>query len=185
MIKRLALIAVAAAVGVLVWSLFATAAARKATKGLNIAAPTFVARDYSDHNEAESSACGTFTAHNGDGENLGDLDNAEGSYFAPVSLPGGATVRGLSVLVNDNDGAADTHAYLIRKRIGAGITPKDKGYRVMAHAQSSGAVNNVIRKFTDSTVVGAKLDYTLYMYYVELVVCPVTEPFAVRITYTQ
>lgn len=54
----------------------------------------------------------------------------------------------------------------------------------MAHAKSHGAVNNVMRKFTDSSVFRARIDNRRYMYYVELVVCPVTEPFAVRIAYT-
>jgi hypothetical protein len=54
----------------------------------------------------------------------------------------------------------------------------------MATASSSGAVNDVMRQFTDSSVGGAVIDNTTYMYQVELVVCPVTEPFAVRISYT-
>ncbi len=181
MIKRLALVGAVGALGVLAWSLLATAAS---TKAINLAAASFVARDYSVHNSVTTPVCGSQVTHNGDGENRGDLDNAEGSYLAPVALPGGARVKSLSVFVNDFDGGADTHAYLIRKRIASGLAPKDLGYGVMAHAQSSGAVNNVMRKFTDSTIAGPKIDYTLYMYYVELVVCPVTEPFAVRITYT-
>jgi hypothetical protein len=181
MLKRLALLGAVGAIGVLAWSLLATAAS---TKSLNIATAAFVARDYSVHNSVGTPICGTQVTHNGDGENLGDLDNAEGSYLAPVALPGGAKVKSLSVFVNDNDGGADTHAYLVRKRIAGGLDPKGLGYGVMAHAKSAGAVNNIMRKFTDSTISGAKIDYTRYMYYVELVVCPVTEPFAVRITYT-
>jgi hypothetical protein len=180
--KHLAITGTVAAVGVLVWVLLANAARTTPTKFINIAAPAFVPRDYSVHNNG-SAVCGNAVAHNGDGENRGDLDNAEGSYIAPVSLPGGTRVRSLSVFVNDNDGAADVHAYLVRKRIAHGLNPKDLGYTVMARAQSSGAVNNVMRRFADRSVVAANVDNTRFMYYVELVVCPVTEPFAVRITY--
>lgn len=180
--KQLALTGLVAA-GVVAWALFTSAAAAPAIRFVNIAAPAFVARDYSVHNDG-TAVCGAAVAHNGDGENRGDLDNAEGSYVAPVSLPGGASVRSLSVFVNDNDAAADVHAYLVRKRIADGLDPKDLGYKVMAHVQSTGAVNNVMRRFSDRTVAGATVDNTRFVYYVELVVCPVTEPFAVRIAYT-
>jgi hypothetical protein len=151
---------------------------------VNIAAPAFVPRDYSVHNHG-TSVCGSFVAHNGEGgENGGDLDNGAGSYLAYLRLPQGVTVRNFSLFANDNDDANDVHAYLIRKKIANNLTPKSLGYKVMATASSSGAVNDVMRQFTDSSVGGAVIDNTTYMYQVELVVCPVTEPFAVRISYT-
>jgi hypothetical protein len=180
MAKRLALFGAVAGLGVLGWTFFATAAT---TRSVTIAAPAFATREYSDHNKLGTSVCGTFAAHNGEGVNTGDLDNAEGSYIAAVSLPAGARVKSFSVYVNDNDGAADTHAYLIRKRMRATVNPKFAGFMEMAHAKSSGAVNNILRGFTDSTVAGATIDNSQYTYYVELVVCAITEPFGVRITY--
>jgi hypothetical protein len=157
---------------------------RASPQRVNIAAPAFVPRDYSVHNHG-TSVCGSFVAHNGEGgENGGDLDNGAGSYLAYLRLPQGVTVRNFSLFANDNDDANDVHAYLIRKKIANNLTPKSLGYKVMATASSSGAVNDVMRQFTDSSVGGAVIDNTTYMYQVELVVCPVTEPFAVRISYT-
>jgi hypothetical protein len=157
---------------------------RASLQRVNIAAPAFVPRDYSVHNHG-TSVCGSFVAHNGEGgENGGDLDNGAGSYLAYLRLPQGVTVRNFSLFANDNDDANDVHAYLIRKKIANNLTPKSLGYKVMATASSSGAVNDVMRQFTDSSVGGAVIDNTTYMYQVELVVCPVTEPFAVRISYT-
>jgi hypothetical protein len=161
------------------------ASSRVTLQHVNIAAPAFVARDYSVHNHNGLSVCGSFVAHNGEGgENGGDLDNGGGSYLAYLRLPQGATVRSFSLLANDFDNANDVHAYLIRKKIANNLTPKSLGYKAMASASSSGAVNDVMREFTDSSVTGSVIDNATYMYQIELVVCPVTEPFAVRITYT-
>jgi hypothetical protein len=38
-----------------------------------------------------------------------------------------------------------------------------------------------MRAFADTTIARPTIDNTDFMYYVELVGCPVTEPFAVRI----
>jgi hypothetical protein len=158
---------------------------RTSLQRVNIAAPTFVPRDYSVHNRQGASVCGSFVAHNGEGgENGGDLDNGAGSYLAFLRLPQGVRIRSFSLFANDFDDANDVHAYLIRKKIANNLAPKSAGYKVMATASSSGAVNNVMRQFTDSSVTGAVIDNATYMYQIELVVCPVTEPFGVRITYT-
>jgi hypothetical protein len=157
---------------------------RASLQRVNIAAPAFVPRDYSVHNHG-TSVCGSFVAHNGEGgENGGDLDNGAGSYLAFLRLPQGVRIRSFSLFANDFDDANDVHAYLIRKKIANNLAPKSAGYKVMATASSSGAVNNVMRQFTDSSVTGAVIDNATYMYQIELVVCPVTEPFGVRITYT-
>jgi hypothetical protein len=185
MIKRLAFAGTIVAAGVLAWTLLATAAPAKPVRTLTIPALAFVAVDESNHNNSGTQACGTQVAHNGHGVNLGQLDNAEGSFMAAVSLPNGAKVKSLQVFVADNDGDNGTHAYLMRKRIENGLDPKGAGHTEMAHAHSSGAVLNTMRRFTDSTVTGAAVANGRYMYFVELVVCPVTEPFAVRVTYTR
>ena len=101
-----------------------------------------------------------------------------------MRFPQGVKVTWLNLFVNDNDGDNDVHAYLIRKRIAAGLDPKDLGYKVMAKAESQGAENNVMRRFSDATIKKATIDNSKYMYYVELVVCPVTEPSAVQIVHT-
>ena len=164
---------------------FGSSSGRATLQHVNIAAPAFVPRDYSVHNRNGASVCGSFVAHNGEGgENGGDLDNGGGSYLAYLRLPQGATVRSFSLFANDFDDANDVHAYLIRKKIANNLAPKTLGYKVMATASSSGAVNDVMREFTDPSVAGAAIDNATYMYQIELVVCPITEPFAVRITYT-
>jgi predicted glycosyltransferase len=101
-----------------------------------------------------------------------------------VRLPQGATVSRLSVYGNDNDGDIDIHAYLIRKLIVDGTTPKETGYTVMASASSSGAVNGVIREFDDTTINRPIVDNTRFMYYAELVVCGAVEPFMVQVAYS-
>jgi hypothetical protein len=182
----LSCLALFAALGGSTYAATSIGSSRKATlQRINIAAPTFVPRDYSVHNHQGSSVCGSFVAHNGEGgENGGDLDNGGGSYLAFLRLPQGVTVRSFSLFANDFDNANDVHAYLIQKKIANNLTPKSLGYKVMATASSSGAVNDVMRQFTASSVTGAVIDNATYMYQIELVVCPVTEPFAVRITYT-
>jgi hypothetical protein len=116
-------------------------------------------------------------------EHFGDLNAAHGSYLAAVLLPNATTVTRFSVYANDFD-TEDVHAFLVRKRITAGTTPKESGYTTMAHANSSGAVDTTIRKFTDSTINGARIDNTDFEYYAEIVVCGNTEPFAVQIVFT-
>ena len=53
----------------------------------------------------------------------------------------------------------------------------------MASIASNGAVLNTMREFTTSTINNATIDNTRFDYYVEMVNCAVTEPFAVRISY--
>ena len=108
----LSCLALFAALGGSTYAATSIGSSRKATlQRINIAAPTFVPRDYSVHNHQGSSVCGSFVAHNGEGgENGGDLDNGGGSYLAFLRLPQGVTVRSFSLFANDFDDANDVHA---------------------------------------------------------------------------
>ena len=55
----------------------------------------------------------------------------------------------------------------------------------MAATQSNGAVLNTMRKFSDKTIAGAKVDNTRFYYYLELVNCATVEPFDVQVAYTR
>jgi hypothetical protein len=106
--------------------------------------------------------------------------------MAPVQLPGGATVNSLSLFALDNDADTNVHAYLVRKRLsdGLGFT---QGYTVMAHAASSGAKDNTMEKYTDSTVTATTIDVQSYAYFVEYVDCSAgsgTAGIGVQIKYT-
>lgn len=155
---------------------------------INLAAPTFHGLPKSIHNDGiagDPDACPTQVPFVQGDERYGDLNNSAGSYEQAVVMPAGASVKELSLFANDNDNDVDATAYLIRKTITNGTTPKETGYTVMAQAETSGAANSVIRQFTDATISGAKVNNLKYMYYVELVVCANTvEPFAVRVVYS-
>jgi hypothetical protein len=150
---------------------------------LTIAASAFVPVAESTHNNAGSSICGTFVPSEPGAENKGDLNAKRGSFLAPVELPDGATASDLTVFANDNDGDGDVHAFLVRKLLKDGLSPQFNGYRVMAKAASNGAVLNTMRAFTDPTVNVPTIDNARFEYYVEMVNCAVTEPFAVQIGY--
>jgi hypothetical protein len=154
---------------------------------LNLPAVTFVGVVASAHNDGLAQppdACPAPVPYQQGDEHFGDLNNAKGSFVNFVRLPQGATVSRLSVYGNDNDGDIDIHAYLIRKLIVDGTTPKETGYTVMASASSSGAVNGVIREFDDTTINRPVVDDTKFMYYAELVVCGAVEPFMVQVAYS-
>ena len=155
---------------------------------INMPAPTFQGLPKSVHNDGNASPPDACTAQvpltQGD-EHFGDLNNAAGSYEEAVSMPNAVSVKNVSLFANDNDGTVDAHAYLIRKLITNGTTPKESGYTEMGQADTSGAANSVIRQFTDSTITGAKVNNLKYVYYVELVVCANTvEPFMVQVQYS-
>lgn len=177
-----------ALVTVLAWVLLGLPGAHGATlQYVNLPAPTFVGVPKSVHNNGNApDACPAQVPLVQGDENYGDLNAAKGSFLSFMRLPSGATVKSLSVFGNDFDSMVDFHAYLVRKLIADGTTPKQTGYKVMATASSSGAVNDTIREFTDTTVTAASVDDSKYMYYVELVVCSDTvEPFMVQVVYQQ
>ena len=76
----------------------------------------------------------------------------------------------------------------MKRRIGiavavAGLTPKTDGYEVMASIASNGAVNGVIRRFSTNVVADPKINNKNYIYFLELVVCGNTEPYAGQVAY--
>lgn len=150
----------------------------------NFPVPAFAGREYSVHNATGASDCAAFVALQNGGENRGDLDNGEGSYFAFLRLPQGAKVTALNLFVNDADDQDDVFAYLIRKKIADGLTPATLGYKVMAQTKSSGAVTATIREFSDETIDGATIDNAHFSYYIELVDCGIPEPYTVQVAYT-
>ena len=183
--KGLAFVVLLAAVAAAVVAVVEPRTAEGVTTGyLTLSGPAFSAREYSDHNGPTSSACATQVTLTNAGEHLGDLDNGQGSYFANVALPQGATVIRFDLLVNDADSDTDVFAYLVRKKVVDGLSPHTTGYGVMAAARSTGAVTATIRQFSDSTITGPVLDNSRFEYFVELVDCGIPEPFAVRLTYT-
>jgi len=101
-----------------------------------------------------------------------------------VQLPQGMKVTAFGLFANDNDGDQDAHAFLLRKKLLDGLTPATNGYRVLAEAHGSDAVNATMRKFTDDTVSAPKVNNAKFGYYVEVVDCGLPEPYAVQVAYS-
>jgi hypothetical protein len=184
--RTLALAAAAlTATAILGWALISQVTARGTVVVTvqNYAAATFTPVEESSHNNNGGSVCAAFVPSQQGSENKGDLNAKMGSFLESVTLPQGATVRALTVFVNDNDGDDGAHVFLVRKRIQGGLSPQFTGYGVMARTQSEGAVNNTMRKFTTTAVKGATVDNTRYFYFLELVNCATVEPFDVRVVY--
>src|SRR6266550_3681460 len=162
-----------AAAAILGWAIISqvTAAGTVVVHAQNYAAATFVPVESSTHNNHGNTVCAAFVPSEQGSENKGDLNAKKGSFLENVQIPQGATVKQLTLFVNDNDGDDGTHVFLVRKQIKAGLSPQFTGYRVMASTQSKGAVLNTMRKFTDTTVAGAKVDNTRFYYYLEMVNC--------------
>jgi hypothetical protein len=191
--KRLLAGAVLFLAGALTWALLGSviSSGASALHYADFSAPAFTPIEYSTHNHGPTSACGgeevdhptgpdTFQ---GGAENHSDLDAKKGSYLENVRLGQGATVKKLTVFANDNDGDHDLHVYLVRKRVGAGLNPRFQGYKVMARADSSGAVLDTMRKFTDATIVDPVIDNEHFFYFLEMVNCGTIEPFAAQIAF--
>jgi hypothetical protein len=152
-----------------------------------LAATALTPIGYSTHNNNVVHDCGQFVPPSGvsdmnNGEVRGQLDNAKGSFEGFVRLPNGATVTGLSLLVNDADQNDDVYVHLVRRNVADGLN-KDKGYLVMAQTHSDGAVIDTIRQFRDTTINAKVVDNSHYAYFVEMVDCGIPEPFAVSVTY--
>jgi hypothetical protein len=162
----------------------ALSAAGQGEDHVSIPAATFVPAADSTHNNMGDSVCAAFQASEPVSENKGDLNTSKGSFLARVSLPDGARVKDFSFFVNDNDGDDGAYAFLVRKLLKKGLSPQFNGYEVMAQTKSTGAVLNTMRRFTDSTVKDPKIDDARFMYYVEMVNCVTTEPFAVQLGFT-
>lgn len=180
-------VAAFAAVAILGWTVVSqvTAAGTVVVQVQNYAAATFVPVESSTHNNNGNSVCAAFVPSEPGSENKGDLNAKKGSFLENITLPQGATVKQLTLYVNDNDGDDGTHVFLVRKQIQAGLTPQFDGYAVMAATQSNGAVLNTMRRFSDNTVGGAKVDNSRFYYYLEMVNCATVEPFDVQVAYTR
>lgn len=174
--------------GLAAWLVWPMGAQGASVTRVNIPATSFrglAASPHNDGNPAEPDACAAQVPLQDGDEHYGDRNNSTGTFEEGVILPNGATVKSFSVYANDNDADNDIHAYLIRKLIAGGTTPKESGYGVMAQVDGNGTANSVIRKFTDSDVSDAVVDTTKYMYFVELVICATTvEPFAAQVVYS-
>jgi hypothetical protein len=187
--RRARALAVAAfvAVAILGWAIVSqvTAAGTVVVVAQNYAVATFTPLADSTHNHNGNSVCAAFVPSEQGSENKGDLNAKKGSFLENVMLPQGVTVKQLTLFANDNDGDDGTHVFLVRKAIQNGLSPQFNGYGVMAATQSNGAVLNTMRRFTDKTVGGAKVDNTRFYYYLELVNCATVEPFDVQVAYTR
>jgi hypothetical protein len=188
-VRRVALLLAAGlvAAGILGWAVISrvTAAGTVVVHVQNYAASTFTAVEESTHNNMGNSVCAAFVPSQQGSENKGDLNAKKGSFLQNVILPQGATVKQLTLFANDFDADDGTHVFLVRKQIQAGLSPQFNGYAVMGQTQSNGAVMNTMRKFTDKTIKGAKVDNSRFYYYLELVNCATVEPFAVQVAYTR
>lgn len=188
MTRKISLGLNAVLVAVLMFGAASPAASAKGTKYLTIAAVSLADRVQSEHNDENATVpddCDpNITKDTIEGEeNRSALNNGKGSYLGAVNLPQKAKVTAFSLFANDNDGDTDVYAHLVRNTIGDGISMPGEGYEVMADAKSDGAVNNVLRQFNDTTINSPKVDNKGSLYFVELLVCGVTEPYAIQIAY--
>jgi hypothetical protein len=162
----------------LAWVLLGVSAGHTAGQQVvTIAAPAFVGLPKSTHNDGNPSppdACGAQQPLTNGDEHFGDLNAAKGSYVSFVRLPDHSSVSSFSLYANDFD-SENVHAFLVRKRITPGTHLKENGYVTMATAESDGAVDSTIRKFTDATINGPRVNNTDFEY------CGATEPFAVQL----
>ncbi len=184
--RRLSIWLTLALATVLAWTLLGPmpATGGKTVRFATFAAPAFTQVAYSVHNNAGNTVCGNFAPpadvnDMANGENFGDLDNGNGSYLTNVRLPENARVTRLEVFFNDFD-AEDVHVFLVRKRTKPGM-PFTHGYKVMAHVQSEGAVNGVMRQRKTTEISGPRIRNGRFYYYLEMIECGNVEPHAVRI----
>ena len=151
---------------------------------LNFAAPAFTPVNQSTHNNMGESVCADFQERGpGDfaDENNADLNAITGSYLQDVTLPNKATISDLHLFANDNDGDDNVFVFLVRKQMTPNLSPAGSGYEVIAQAASDGAANNVLRKFSDTTIDNPVVNNRAYYYMLELVNCAVVEPYAVQV----
>src|SRR6266571_3788373 len=112
---------------VLVWAFLGQSPATGSTAPqlVNLPAPTFVPLPMSTHNDGVADVCGAQQALTPGDEHFGDLNAAKGSFEQFVRLPKGATATSVSLYANDFDSDFDVHAFLVRKLITDGTTPKE------------------------------------------------------------
>lgn len=189
MSRRILVVICLAMAMALVWvglgSLSALGQARNVGKQyLNFAAPAFTPVNQSTHNNMGDSVCADFQERGpGDfaDENNADLNAITGSYLHSVTLPNKATITDLHLFANDNDGDDNVFVFLVRKQMTPNLSPAGSGYEVIAQAESDGAANNALRKFSDTAVDNPVVNNRAYYYMLELVNCAVVEPYAVQV----
>ena len=138
---------------------------------------------YSEHNSPSGSACGGYLTTELGGEDVGERENSQGSFYGVAQLPQGARVTRVDLIARD-DSTEDIHAYLSRRQLNVGGSAFS-GYSTMAQASSSGATDpGVVSQFSDTSIDTALIDNTQYAYYVELVDCGGAAPYAIRIRYS-
>jgi hypothetical protein len=155
---------------------------------LNYAAPAFTPVDESEHNTMGSTVCQNFqgrSANAGDfaDENNADLNAVRGGYLHSVALPNKATITDLHLFANDNDGDDNVFVFLVRKQMTPNLSPAGSGYEVIAQASSDGAANNVLRKFSDTSIDSPLVNNRTHYYMLELVNCATIEPYSVQVGY--
>jgi hypothetical protein len=178
-----------------VWATGATGESRAVVKTLSYDAATFVPfpddasksgqlnTPFTTHSSMTGSPCANTPDYQQWAESMGAADQGRGGFLQSVNLPARATVTGLRLIVVDQDAVADAHVYLIRKRLKAGV-PKDAGYLVMAHTNSTGQLLTNTRLFTTDKIAKPVIDPAHYAYYLELVACDITlEPTGVQIKF--
>jgi hypothetical protein len=179
------------AAGALAWLIASrVTAAGSRTTVFDFPAAAFTPAKDSTHNNMGSSVCAAPVINDDaapelPSENRGDLNTTKGSFLEGVQLPQRARVKRLSLFVNDADGDDGAYVFLIRKRVERGLSPQFKGYTVMASTQSQGAVTNTMRKFSDDTVKGERINNRRYYYYLELINCATVEPFDVQVEFNK
>jgi hypothetical protein len=165
------------AAGAITWLIVSrVTAAGSHTTVVDFPAAAFTPAKDSTHNNMGTSVCAAPVINDDaapelPSENRGDLNTTRGSFLEGVQLPQRARVERLTLFVNDNDG------------VEPGLSPQFKGYTVMAKTQSQGAVLNTMRRFSDHTITGARINNRRYYYYLELINCATVEPFDVQVEF--
>ncbi len=189
MMKRFSIGLNLALASVLAWVLLGQVPATgQNVQAFSVAAPSFTDREYSEHNDGNTTVAEACDPEDipketiEGGENFGDLDNGKGSYIHNVRLPDGAEVLALKLFAFDAS-AEDAHAYLVRKRIEKGLDPRTDGYKTMARVSSAESTGTEMSVATDNTVEATIVNNVDFYYFLELVICETIEPFAVQVKY--
>jgi hypothetical protein len=103
----------------------------------------------------------------------GLLAGAQGSLFAPLPLPDGATITSLRLRFRDNDGARDVSARILRRAAGGAYAPTS-GLSTVGTVTSSGA-SNTLRLATATIRSGGAVSTRASTLYVEVFVPPSSE----------
>ena len=166
------------------WLLVGEVAATGATtQYINIAVPAMTGVDESTHNDGKPSppdACAAQVPLDRGEENFTGLFNGAGSFVAFLRLSDGHAITSFSVFVNDNDGDVDVYAYLVRHKLTNNL-PLPSGYKVLAEVRGDGAETNLLRQFTDTSILTPVVNNQTFGYMIEVVNCGNTEPYSVQV----